>query len=127
MWTLRFALLAGTAAAALSAFAPAAFSQTASQVTSQTFEPQLQKQSSGVVIPEDTGPVAPKGAEKLTVRLKTVKVEGGLQGFSEDEARVAKSLSGRQVTAANPVKPLTFVVSLKGLSGALTRIAELTK
>lgn len=77
-----------------------AHAQTASQVTPQTFEPQLQKQSSGVVIPEDTGPVAPKGAEKLTVRLKTVKIEGGLQGFSEDEQRVAKSLSDRQVTAA---------------------------
>lgn len=59
IWTVctpRFALLAGTAAAMLSAFAPATFSQTASQVTSQTVEPQLQKQNSGIVIAEDTGP-----------------------------------------------------------------------
>ncbi|MBN8949098.1 MAG: ShlB/FhaC/HecB family hemolysin secretion/activation protein [Rhizobium tropici] len=96
----RPVLSAGTALALLSATIGAAHAQTASQVTPQTFEPQLQKQSSGIVIPEASGPVAPKGAEKLTVRLKSVKVEGGLPGFAEDEARVVKSLSGGQVTAA---------------------------
>jgi len=77
-----------------------AFAQTASQVTPQTFEPQLQKQGSGIVIPEASGPVAPKGAEKLTVRLKSVKIEGGLPGFAKEEAGIAKSLSGNQMTAA---------------------------
>ncbi|MBB6489314.1 ShlB/FhaC/HecB family hemolysin secretion/activation protein [Rhizobium lusitanum] len=93
-------LAAGIAAIAVTAPTSVALAQTASQVTPQTFEPQLQKQSSGIVIPEASGPVAPKGPEKLTVRLKSVKVEGGLSGFDADEARVAKSLSGRQVTAA---------------------------
>ncbi|MGG6898363.1 ShlB/FhaC/HecB family hemolysin secretion/activation protein, partial [Rhizobium sp. BR 315] len=102
-WKLRSqrAALGAAAAVALSSvMIGSAFAQTASQVTPQSFEPQLQKQSSGIVIPEASGPVAPKGAEKLTVRLKTVKVEGGLPGFAEDEARVANSLSGRRVTAA---------------------------
>jgi hemolysin activation/secretion protein len=94
-------LWAGPTAVLLWAMTNAALAQTASQVTPQTFEPQLQKQSSGIVIPEASGPVAPKGAEKLTVRLKTVKVEGGLPGFAEDEARATKTLSGRQVTAAS--------------------------
>lgn len=89
-------------AASVAVMAPAclAFAQTASQVTPQSFEPQLQKQNSGIVIPEASGPVAPKGAEKLTVRLKAVKVEGGLPGFAEDEARLKKNLTGSPVTAA---------------------------
>ncbi|WP_240535337.1 ShlB/FhaC/HecB family hemolysin secretion/activation protein [Rhizobium freirei] len=102
-WKLRLqraALCATTAIALSSVMIGSAFAQTASQVTPQSFEPQLQKQSSGIVIPEASGPVAPKGVEKLTVRLKTVKVEGGLPGFAEDEARVTKSLTGKQVTAA---------------------------
>lgn len=89
-------------AASVAVMAPAclAFAQTASQVTPQSFEPQLQKQNSGIVIPEASGPVAPKGAEKLTVRLKAVKVEGGFPDFAEDEVRVTKSLTGGPVTAA---------------------------
>ncbi|MFK0161054.1 ShlB/FhaC/HecB family hemolysin secretion/activation protein [Rhizobium sp. NPDC090279] len=97
---LHAMLWAGTTAVLLSAAVGTAFALTASQVTPQSFEPQLQKQSSGIVIPEASGPVAPKGAEKLTVRLKAVKVEGGLPGFAEDEARITKGLSGKQVTAA---------------------------
>ncbi len=97
----RFARSWGLAVGvAVTAPACVAFAQTASQVTPQTFEPQLQKQSGGIVIPEASGPVAPKGAEKLTVRLKSVKIEGGLPGFADDEARVTNSLTGKQVTAA---------------------------
>ena len=62
--------------------------------------PHQRFQNSGIVIPEASGPVAPKGAEKLTVRLKAVKVEGGLPGFAEDEARLKKNLTGSPVSAA---------------------------
>ncbi|MDE1993071.1 MAG: ShlB/FhaC/HecB family hemolysin secretion/activation protein [Rhizobiaceae bacterium] len=93
-------LLAGTVLAVVSAVTGVALAQTASQVTPQTFEPTLQKQGGGIVIPESSGPVAPKGAEKLTVRLRDVRIEGGLPGFADDEARIAGSLKGKQVTAA---------------------------
>ncbi len=90
-------LLAG---AALLLVSGPVLAQTASQVTPQTFEPQLQKEGRGIVIPEDAGPAAPAGAEKLEIQIADVTIEGGLPGLVEDGAKVKAALSGKTVTAA---------------------------
>jgi len=90
-------LLAGTALLLVSG---PALAQTASQVTPQSFEPQLQKEGRGIVIPEGAGPTAPPGAEKLEVQIADVAIEGGLPTLAEDAARVKASLAGKTVTAA---------------------------
>lgn len=75
--------------------------QTASQVTPQTFEPQLQKQVRGIVIPEGAGQTAPAGAEKLDVHIGSVVMEGGLPALAEDAAKLKAELAGKTVTAAD--------------------------
>lgn len=100
-------LLAGTAIVFFGALsvtvcvtAPA-LAQTASQITPQSFEPQLQKPGAGFSIPEGVGPVAPAGAEKLSVRVSGVSIEGGLPALSEAAEKVKAELSNRTVTAAD--------------------------
>ncbi|MCJ9749598.1 ShlB/FhaC/HecB family hemolysin secretion/activation protein [Neorhizobium sp. BETTINA12A] len=75
--------------------------QTASQVTPQTFEPKLQKQARGIVIPEGAEQAAPAGAEKLDVHIGSVVVEGGLPALTEDTAKLKAELAGKTVTAAD--------------------------
>ncbi|WP_244544427.1 MULTISPECIES: ShlB/FhaC/HecB family hemolysin secretion/activation protein [unclassified Beijerinckia] len=95
----RVGLFAAAAAAFISA--GPVLAQTASQVTPQTFEPQLQKRTSGIIIPEGMGPATPAGAEKLQVRIAGVTVTGGLPALTEEAARLKADLSGRTVTAAD--------------------------
>jgi hemolysin activation/secretion protein len=78
-----------------------ALAQTASQITPQTFEPQLQKQGRGIAIPEGGGQTAPKGAEALTVRIGDVAIEGGLESLADQEQRLRSELSGKTVSAAD--------------------------
>ncbi|WFU05259.1 ShlB/FhaC/HecB family hemolysin secretion/activation protein (plasmid) [Rhizobium sp. CB3171] len=95
----RAALLAG-AAIMLFSVGPV-LAQTASQVTPQTFEPQLQKQARGIVIPEGAGQTAPSGAEKLNVHIGSVVIEGGLPALAEDAVKLKAELAGKTVTAAD--------------------------
>lgn len=87
-------------ALALVAGASPAFAQTASQITPPTFEPKLQKEGRGIIIPESAGQAAPKGAEKLRVRVGGVAIEGGLAVLSAEEQTLRTQLSGKTVTAA---------------------------
>lgn len=97
MW--RAALLTGTAGILLSA--GMAFAQTASQITLQTFQPELQKSGSGFDLPEISGQAAPEGSEKLTVHIAGVVVEGGLPALAAEAARLEASLTDKTVTAAD--------------------------
>ncbi|MFK0161052.1 invasion associated locus B family protein [Rhizobium sp. NPDC090279] len=63
--------------------------------------------------------------------FSTCVPQGCLAPLAFETDAVTKLRSGKTlnvtVSAANPLKPLTFAVSLKGFSGALNRVAELTK
>jgi invasion protein IalB len=63
--------------------------------------------------------------------FSTCLPQGCLVPLALEADTIAKLRSGKvlnvTISAANPLKPLTFPVSLKGLSGALNRVAELTK
>lgn len=74
--------------------------QTASQITPPSFSPQPQAAGGGFVIPQSQGLAAPPGAEKLTVRLRGVVLEGGLPALAEAAAALRAHLSGRTVSAA---------------------------
>ena len=74
--TVRTTLSVLTAGAlCLPAAAPA---QTASQVTPESFQPQLQNLQGSVVFSGATGTQAPPGAEQIGITLSGVSLDGGL-------------------------------------------------
>jgi hemolysin activation/secretion protein len=74
--------------------------QTAGQITPPSFRPPLQGGAGSLVIPEGPGLEAPPGAERLTVRLADVVVEGGLPAMAETTRSLLAGLAHRTVTAA---------------------------
>ncbi|WP_271023483.1 POTRA domain-containing protein [Rhizobium sp. RCAM05973] len=58
------------------------------------------KAGAGFAITEGGGPSVPKGAEKLSVRLKGVSVEGGLPQLKQKTDAITARLVGKPVTAA---------------------------
>ena len=85
---------------ALVASPQSAVAQTASQITPRSFEPSLQGRGGGFVIPQGAGPEAPIGADRLSVRIKAVRIDGGLPALAEKEREIRASLVGRKVSAA---------------------------
>jgi hypothetical protein len=75
--SLRSHLLAGSSFFLLASLSFAQ-AQTASQVTPRTFAPVERPAGQGFVIPEGAGPEAPAEAQKISLHLGAVKVEGGL-------------------------------------------------
>lgn len=78
----------------------AAQAQSASQITPRDFRPPVEGGGGAIAIPEGRGLQAPQGAERLTVRLSGVSIEGGLQALAEAERALSERLSARTVTAA---------------------------
>jgi hemolysin activation/secretion protein len=74
--------------------------QTASQVTPPSFRPNLER-GGGFGLPGAPGLTAPAGAEKLFVRLKNVKIEGGRPELAAATEALEARVTGRQVSAAD--------------------------
>ncbi len=87
------ALLAGVVATPV-------LGQTASQITPPSFSPPLQRQGGAIAIPEGQGLEAPPGADRLSVRVRRLDVQGDLPALAGATAEVEARLSGRTVTAA---------------------------
>ena len=94
------ALALASAGIALVFWPQSTFAQTASQITPRSFEPSLQGRGGGIVIPQGAGPEAPVGADKLSVRIKAVRIDGGLPALAAREREIGASLTGRRVSAA---------------------------
>lgn len=94
------ALTLASAGIALVFWPQSTLAQTASQITPRSFEPPLQGRGGGIVIPQGAGPEAPAGADKLSVRIKAVRIDGGLPALAGKEREIRASLSGRRVSAA---------------------------
>lgn len=92
-------LLAVCLLPSVSGLGPAS-SQTASQITPPSFRPSLQSQGGSLVIPEGLGLDAPAGADKLSVQVRSVQVDGTLPSLSDRTQTIVARLSGRTVTAA---------------------------
>ncbi|AMB47655.1 MULTISPECIES: ShlB/FhaC/HecB family hemolysin secretion/activation protein [Methylobacteriaceae] len=97
-WPFSLALLAGL-------IAGPALAQTASQITPPSFSPPLQRSGGGLAIPDGVGPAAPEGAERLSLRVGRLRVEGGQLGADGDGSALAQNLtarlSGRTLTVAD--------------------------
>lgn len=93
--TVRTTLSVLTAGAlCLPAAAPA---QTASQVTPESFQPQLQNLQGSVVFSGATGTQAPPGAEQIGITLSGVSFDGGLPQMAEANAALERRLTGGRI------------------------------
>lgn len=101
--TNRFILTGTLSALVLNAALPvAAFAQTASQLTQESYAPTVLRQvEGGLAVAASTGVDAPKGAEKLRVTPSGLVVEGGLPALGAQIAAVEATLKGKRVTGAD--------------------------
>ncbi|KQP30483.1 hypothetical protein ASF49_13285 [Methylobacterium sp. Leaf104] len=75
--------------------------QTASQITPPSFSPPLQRSGGGLAIPDGIGPAAPAGAERLSLRVGRLHIEGDRPAPGPIAGDLAARLSGRAVTVAD--------------------------
>ena len=86
-------------AANAGALTDSARAQTASQITPQTFRPEV-SHPGNIVVPAGAGLAAPAGAERLFVTLADVSVKGGRPELGEATAALVAALSGRRISGA---------------------------
>ena len=96
----RVAMMLALALALLASAATGALAQSASQITPHTFEPAPQPRGGEVVIPEATGPEAPKGSEQLFVLVGNVAIENGFPDLRQQEQVIAAEIIGKRVSVA---------------------------
>lgn len=82
------------------AAADAAMAQSASQVVPPSFRPSLERPG-GFALPGAPGLATPPGAEKLSVRLSGVRVEGAFAEMAEATAALEARLTGKTITGAD--------------------------
>ena len=103
--------------------AATARAQTASQITPPSFSPTIQSFGGGLSIPDGVGLQAPEGAERLSVRVRTVRVEGATGALAAESAALVARLSNRTVTAAEIFAAARALEQAYGAAGyALVRV-----
>ena len=80
-------------AASLCLAAPAALSQTASSVTPESFQPQLQDLGGSVVFSGNTGTQAPPGSDQIGITLSGVTLEGAFPQMAAANAGFEQRLT----------------------------------
>jgi len=126
--TLPLRRLLVAAALILSLGSSDALAQTASQITPATVRPQAPPSLGEIAIPELSGPDAPKGAERLKVRLKGAAIGGGAADVSEAgviaaRAAFAATLTDKTVTVAEIFAAARALEGAYGQAGyVLTRV-----
>jgi hypothetical protein len=100
--SLKLSRLRLTAAvpALLVAFCGAAAAQTASQITPPSFRPGAPQAGASIIFSGRPGLDAPPGAERLTVRIRGIAVEGPLPPLSAEHRALEARLVGRPVRAS---------------------------
>lgn len=77
------------------------WSQTAGQITPPSFRPSLpQATNRGLTLPETHSLVAPEGADRLSLRVGRIEVEGALPELAAATAAITAPIEGNSVTAA---------------------------
>jgi len=92
--------IAPVAALAASLLAGPALAQTASQITPPSFAPPAARPGGTLAFSGEAGLAAPAGAEKLSVRLAGVAVEGAPPGAAAEIAAIEARLVGRRIPAS---------------------------
>ena len=84
----------------LVAFCGAAAAQSASQITPPSFRPGAPQAGGSIIFSGRPGLDAPPGAERLTVRIKSIAVEGPLPALSAEHRALEARLVGRPIRAS---------------------------
>lgn len=84
----------------MGATATVALSQTASQVTERDFAPPQQRLQGSLVFSGEPGLAAPPGAERLSIRIADVLVEGTLPGLEDETAQLRQRLTRGRIPAS---------------------------
>lgn len=79
----------------------AALAQTASQVTKPSYQPPLQRMTGSLVFSGAPGLAAPEGADRLSVQLSGLTVEGALPGGEVAVDAMRQRLTGRRVPVSD--------------------------
>lgn len=103
--SLRFALIGSLFV--LFATVSAAFAQSASEVTPESFQPKLQKLSGSLVFTGQVGTRAPAGADQIGVTLSDVKLENAFPQMAEANAEFKERLTRGRI----PVSELFHAVA----------------
>ncbi len=93
----RFRRISLSAVAALALMTGAALSQTAAQITQDTYQPPLQRMTGSLVFSGAPGLAVPEGAEQLSILLQGVEVENPLPGGNAEIAALHQRLTGRRI------------------------------
>ncbi len=92
--------MAFTALAMLALPAGPARTQTASQITQDSYQPPMQRLSGAVVFSGSPGLAAPQGADRLSIQLADVRVEGALPGNEAEIASLRQRLIGKRIAVS---------------------------
>ncbi|UFS65771.1 ShlB/FhaC/HecB family hemolysin secretion/activation protein [Paracoccus denitrificans] len=99
--TAPAALITALAALALLALPTGpARTQTAGQITQDSYQPPMQRLSGSVVFSGSPGLAAPPGADRLSIRLADVRVEGALPGSEAEVAALRQRLTGKRIAVS---------------------------
>lgn len=116
-------------ASILPVWSSSAAAQTASQITPASVRPAERVVSGEVAIPEMAGPEAPKGADRLKVRLADVVIAGGAEaGDASADVAAARgtfraAIAGKTVTVAEIFAAARALEAAYGRAGlVLTRV-----
>ncbi|MEM1431675.1 MAG: ShlB/FhaC/HecB family hemolysin secretion/activation protein [Pseudomonadota bacterium] len=77
-----------------------AIAQTASQVTEGGFAPPQQRLQGSLVFSGEPGLAAPPGAERLSIEIADVRVEGTLPGLEDETAQLRQRLTRGRIPAS---------------------------
>ncbi len=102
-----------------------AFAQTASQITDDSYAPDvIQSSGYGVRIVGGSGQATPAGAEKLQITPSKLNVDGGMPEMAEDTAAIEAQIAGKRVTAADLFKAARDLEAAYARAGfILTRVS----
>ncbi|MEX0279059.1 MAG: ShlB/FhaC/HecB family hemolysin secretion/activation protein [Ruegeria sp.] len=116
-------LLAVALTLVLIAVAQVAWSQSASNLAPQTFQPQSQRSTGPVTVARNPGAPIPEGADRLFVTVGKVNLEGALPQMADANAALVNQLSGKRVAVSEIFVATSQLESAYANAGfALTRV-----
>ena len=99
-YLFRRLVWAGSAFVSALTLSAASFAQTASQITPPSFRPDQPRAGGSLTFSGRPGLDAPAGAERLSIRLSGVTIEGGRSELAAEQERLRTRLTGGRIAAS---------------------------
>lgn len=93
------AICTGLLAASVSCVTPA-MAQTAGQITEDDYSPPLQRMTGSLVFSGAPGLAAPAGADRLSIQLSDVSLQGALPGTGAETEALRRRLTGKRIAVS---------------------------